>query len=232
MAIETIYCADGNSRFAQIAVEAGFLYGAQLPNTVYYPPYFADQNWKAPDFALYMLALAQHRPHMASVIDWEKEEQLPEVLKWAEWAAVYVDVVMVIPKVIGQVGRIPGVIGGKPVRLGYSVPTSFGGTQVPTWEFGSRPVHLLGGSPRAQFNLSHYLNVVSVDGNMHQLMATKYCAYFTLERVPGAKNHPWPTLKEAGGGIPWGDGTPEADAPYEAFRRSCQNIKRMWERFS
>lgn len=223
-----IYCADGNRRFAQIAIDAGFLYGAQLPNTVYFSPYFVDQDYKKPDFAKYMLALAKYRPYMASVIDWEIPEQLPEVLKWAECASVYVDVLMVIPKVIGQVDKIPEMIGGKPVRLGYSIPTSFGGTQVPTWEFGARPVHLLGGSPKAQFSLSYYLNVASLDGNMHQLMATKYCAYFTTRRVSGTKNHPWPTLKESNNGTNWGDGSAKADAPYEAFKRSCQNIMNMW----
>ena len=46
---EIIYCADGNERFARIAIDAGFTFGAQLPNTVYYPPEFTDQNWKAPN---------------------------------------------------------------------------------------------------------------------------------------------------------------------------------------
>lgn len=123
---------------------------------------------------------------------------------------------------------LPRSIGGKPIRLGYSVPTKFSGTPVPLWEFKGWPVHLLGGSPKTQFRLAYYLDVVSVDGNMHSLMATKYCAYFTLERVPGARNHPWPTLKEANGGVAWGDGSAEADAPYEAFRRSCENIMKMW----
>jgi hypothetical protein len=206
--LEIIYCADGNPRFAEIAIKAGFLYGAQLPNT----------------------ALSEYRPCIASVIDWEEPGQLGEVLQWAEEAARFVEVVMLIPKVIGGIERLPRAVGGKPVRLGYSVPTKFGGTPVPVWEFQGWPVHLLGGSPRSQFRLAHYLNPVSVDGNYSQLMAVKYNAYFTLRRVPGARNHPWPTLKEASGGAAWGDGSATADAPYEAFRRSCQNIMEMWSR--
>ena len=49
------------------------------------------------------------------------------------------------PYAFGGIARVPEQIGGKAVRLGYSVPTKFGGTEVPLWEFGQRPVHLLGG---------------------------------------------------------------------------------------
>jgi len=96
---ELIYCANGNSEFARIAIEAGYTYGAQLPGTVYHPPAFADQDWKKPNRAAYMVALAQHRPRMASVLDWERREQFVEVLQWAEEIAQWVDVVMIIPKV-------------------------------------------------------------------------------------------------------------------------------------
>lgn len=226
---DLIYCASGNKEFAQIAIDAGFKYGAQLPpRGIHFWPYFADQDWKNPDRARYMAELDKHRPCIASVLDWEKADQLKEVLSWAEDAAQFVEIIMLIPKVIGGIERLPRSIGGKPIRLGYSVPTKFSGTPVPIWEFYGWPVHLLGGSPKAQFKLAHYLDVKSADGNMSQLMATKHCAYFSLGRVPGARNHPWPTLKESNGGVPWGDGGEKAGAPYEAFRRSCENIMKMW----
>jgi hypothetical protein len=44
--MEIIFCAGGNRRFAEIAKNAGFLLGAQLPDTIYFPIQFADQNWK------------------------------------------------------------------------------------------------------------------------------------------------------------------------------------------
>jgi hypothetical protein len=226
--MDLIYCAAGNRLFAEIAIDAGFRYGAQLPNTVYFDPYFVDQDWKHPDRARYMDALKKYSPYMASVLDWERPEQLSDVLDWAEEAAMFVDVVMIIPKVHHGVSLLPRSIGGKAVRLGYSVPTKFGGTELFLSEFIGWPVHLLGGSPRKQLRLANYLNVVSVDGNMHQLMAIKYNAFFTVRRVPGARNHPWPTLAEADG-CKWGDGSDKADAPYEAFRRSCQNIIAMWQ---
>jgi hypothetical protein len=231
--MELIYCAAGNRRFAEIATSHGFLYGAQLPGTVYAdvaPFYFADQDWKEPNRDKYMSALAQHRPHMATVLDWEREEQLPEVLDWAEEAAQYVSIVTIIPKVFGGIARLPRSIGGAEVRLGYSVPTRYGGTQVPIWEFGGWPVHLLGGSPHAQMRLLPYLTVVSADGNYAQRMATRHCKFW----VPGsarkyASNRWWPALLEADG-KKWGEGRDDDDAPYEAFRRSCKNIMDAWRK--
>lgn len=229
--VELIYCAAGNQRLAEIAVAHGFHYGAQLPGTVYTDVaavYFADQDWKKPNRAKYMAALARHRPHMATVLDWDREEQLPEVLDWAEEAAQYVRVVVVIPKVFGGIRRLPRTIGGAEVRLGYSVPTRYGGTQVPVWEFGGWPVHLLGGSPAQQMRLAHYLDVVSADGNMAQLMATSYCAFWRPGRRPFTNS--WPSILQADG-QEWGNGGTDADAPYEAFRRSCQNIMSAWHKW-
>ena len=211
MTIDLVYCADGNQRLAQIAIDVGFFYGAQLPRTVYHPVWFADQNWKKPNRARYMAALAQHRPHIATVLDWERQEQLPEVLAWAEDAARYVDVVLIIPKVFGGISQLPRSIGGKPVRLGYSVPTKFGGSELPVWEFAGWPVHLLGGSPHKQLALRQYLDVYSADGNYHNLKATKFCEFW-----------------QDGAWIPIMPKQP--DAPYEAFRRSCENIMAAWSR--
>lgn len=226
MIAEIIYCADGNRRFAEIAIEHGYLYGAQLPNTVYFQPWFADQNWRKPDRERYIAALKQHKPHMASVLDLENENQLPDVLGWAEEAAQWVQVVMIIPKVFGIIPQIPRRIGGADVRLGYSVPTKFAGTEVPIWEFYGWPVHLLGGSPQAQMQLVRYLNVASADGNYAQKMAIKYCQFWEPGTARYASNRWWPTLQEANGGEKWNDGG--IDAPYEAFRRSCENIMAAW----
>lgn len=223
LGVDLIYCAGGNPRFYAIARDAGFLYGVQLPDTVYGPLHFADQDWKAPDRARYMAALAQHRPHMATVLDWEREAQLSEVLNWAEEAAQFVNVVVIVPKVIGGIGRIPARIGGADVRLGYSVPTRYGGTDVPIWEFGARPVHLLGGSPQRQMQYAlHGLNVQSADGNYAQRMALTSCQFWEPGTAHYARNRYWPRLEEADGSA-WGQ-----DAPYEAFRRSCRNIARAW----
>lgn len=220
--IELYYCAAKNKRFAEIAIAGGFDYGAQLPNTVYFAPQFVDQDWKHPNFDAYTHTLRTAKPRVASVLDWEYEYQLPEVLTWAEEAAASVDTVIIIPKVIGGIARVPEQIGGKPMRLGYSVPTKFGGTVVPLQEFGKRPVHLLGGSPHKQMRLSRLgLNVVSADGNFIQKMAVEHTAFWW----PGdakAKNRYFPQLQEIDGWI--GEG-----APYEAFARSVENVMCAWK---
>lgn len=207
---------------------AGFRYGAQLPGTVYGPLHFADQDWRRPNRAAYMAALARHRPAMATVLDWEREEQLGEVLSWAEEAASHVARVLLIPKVIGGIGRLPGRVGGADVVLGYSVPSRYGGTDLPLWEFAGRPVHLLGGSPAQQMqawaHLAPMAEVVSADGNYAGKLALAACQFYSPRPVAGASNRRWPTLAEADGRR-W-----EGNGPCEAFRRSCDSIMAEWRR--
>ncbi len=211
-----IYAADGNPTFARLAVEAGWLYGAKLPSTVYQRVYFADQDWKKPDRAAYMKALSEHRPEVATVLDYEREWQWGEVLSWAEEAAQYVRKVVVIPKVPDTIADIPAQIGGADVILGYSIPTTFGGTPCPMWEFRGRPVHLLGGSPQKQMRLFQYLDVVSADGNMPAMQARKGRTWL---RWPTRKGH-WTQLAELG--------DDRAEPAAECFRRSLNEIKAAW----
>lgn len=212
---------------AQIAIDAGFAYGVQLPATVYFEPlHFADQDWKAPNRVAYMKALDVHRPMLASVIDWEHEWQLLNVLDWAEEAAQFCERIMLIPKVIGGIARLPRRIGGVDVVLGYSIPTKFGGTPLPIWSFTGWPVHLLGGSPHLQMHywshMVNFCNVISADCNYHQKMAVKYCQTWMPGTARGAKNRYWPELRELGPYI-------DEDAPYTAFARSCESIQAAWE---
>jgi hypothetical protein len=216
--MDLIFCGGKNQKFAEIAISAGFRYGAQLPCTTYAPVYFADQNWKSPDRTAYMAALGKHRPFMASVIDWERIEQRAEVLSWAEEAAQFVSVVMIIPKVSG-IPTLPRRIGSTEVRLGYSVPTKHGGTSLHLAEFFGWGVHLLGGSPGSQMRLARYMDVKSADGNMAMKMANR-----GLYWVPGKRtfSNKWVSLLETDGARWNGDGN------YEAFRRSCKNIMTAW----
>ena len=211
--IQVVYCADGNKRFAQIAIEAGFLYGAQLPKTVYYPPWFADQDFKRPRYTGYIKAIRYHRPYLASVLDIEEWRRLDEYLMRAEEVSRYCTEVMLIPKVHGIIKELPRGINGKRIRLGYSVPTRFGGTTVSISEFEGWPIHLLGGSPIKQFELAQQMNVVSCDGNYAQLAALHNKFW------NGAR---WYYLSAVGPRV-------EKDAPYEAFRRSCEAILAMWQ---
>lgn len=111
--VTLIYCSGGNRKYAAIALQHGYAYGAQLPDTVYYPPVFVDQDWKRPNRERYMKGLAQHKPALATVMDWERDDQLDEVVSWADEAAQHVtDSVIIIPKVHGGISRLPRTIRG------------------------------------------------------------------------------------------------------------------------
>jgi N-acetylglutamate synthase-like GNAT family acetyltransferase len=226
-----IYCADGNARFADIAIKHGFTYGAQLPNTIYHQPGFVDQDWLRPDYGKYMTCLEQYRPALASVLDWEYPDQLPEVMKWAETAARFVtEAVIIIPKVPGGIAQLPREICGKQVRLGFSVQvkkakSKFSGTGVPLREFSGWPIHILGGSPQKQYELAHKgLDAHSVDGNYFrgQANAGRFYAPFIGKAVKSFNKY-FPQLKEAG------MGDIDHDVPYHAFALSCINIRAMWQ---
>jgi hypothetical protein len=183
-------------------------------------PYFADQDWRRPAREAYMRALAEHRPAMATVLDWEREGQLAEVLSWAEEAAPFVERLVIIPKIPGTVGDVPRSVGGRPVAVGYSIPTRFGATSVPLWELRGRTLHLLGGSPQAQMRAWEYLagvaDVASADGNMLLKMANTRCCYWTAATT--GHGH-WQPMDRA----------VERDATFEAIRLSCENILAAWE---
>lgn len=247
-----IYCAAGNRRYADIAQRYGFTYGAQLPGTVYFPPYFADQSYDKPrkqaEKAIagitgkaessrvyaqvyrqavqslrtaYMKALDKHRPYMATVLDLEREDQFDEVMSWAEEASQYVSEVMLIPKYDGAIARLPRTINGKIVRLGYSEPTAYGGTHVPVEEFAGWSVHILGGSPLAQYERAKHLNPVSVDWNY--AMKTAHNNQFFSPVLVRAKNKIWPRLRESV------FGHVSQDSNYLAFTLSCMNIQALWQ---
>ncbi len=225
-----IYCAGGNKRFAEIAIESGFLYGARIPNDKpHFKIYFADQDWRYPNRTNYMRELERYRPTVATVLDIEDARQLNEVLSWAEEATQYCDYVVVIPKVTGIIKKIPPTINQKEVILGYSVPTGYGHTNVPINEFDGRLVHLLGGSPHKQLELCNIMSktskVVSVDGNYVQKMAVRFNKFWTNGDATYARNRWLPRLDEKFGN------KIEIDAPYLAFKISCENIISAWSRF-
>lgn len=223
--IDLIYCAGGNARLAKIAIDAGLLYGSRLPGRPSHPIQFADQDWKRPNRAKYIAALAKYRPAMCTVLDLEREDQLSEVMSWAEEAAQYVQTVIIIPKVMNIIARIPRTIGGKEIRLG--VPCGpHEQTAPPRMEFQDRPVHILGGQPHKQMKKALDLNVKSVDCSTTAYMARKLCAFWAPSTIPTAKSRWWPQLKDIGLGD-YG-----RNAYQEAFRLSCINIISGWHTFT
>jgi len=195
---ELIYTAGGNREYVPLALARGMSYGVQLPDTCYFPPVFADQNYFKPDRARYMKMLAEHRPRMATVLDLEYHRTFDEVMDWANEASQYVtESVILIPKVHGSIAQFPREINGKEVVLGYSVKTSHGCTTVNFHEFRGWKVHLLGGNTHTQIMLAaRGLNVVSTDSNIWNLHA-RAGRFWTAQPIDAA-NRRYPTLTEAG----------------------------------
>jgi len=214
-----IYCAGGNSKYAYTALTYGWMYGARMPDTVYYRPLFIDQNWKKPDFTKYVARISQYQADYATVLDLEHESQFDEVMRWAKAVSPHVKSIIMIPKVMGIIDRIPHTINGKPIILGYSVPTSHGGTQVPLWEFGSRPVHLLGGSSTKQFELMRYLNVVSIDNNYNANIALHFIMFYAQGKHQYLRESIMNTIN-----IP--------DEPLTCFKLSIMNVNAQHTGFS
>lgn len=185
--MKLVFCLGGNRAYPPLARAAGWWPGARLPSTLYTDQlYFADQDWRkfaglTPDdsryqaaYQRYIAAVAAARPFMASVIDWTPDRTLDEVLAWAAAVTPHVERVQIIPKVPGAIEQVPRLFAGRPVVLGFSVPTRHGATPCDAAEFSGWPVHLLGGNPRQQIHYacllaSYGADIVSADGNLiHQ----------------------------------------------------------------
>lgn len=219
----------GNRFLTKIAVDHGFKYGAQLPTTVRHPElWFADQDWKKPEkHHRYLRMVKEWRPHLATVVDIECEDDMPRALAMADEIGPYVGHILWIPKMKGCIGRLPREVHGRECMLAYSVPTKYGGTTLPLDDFVGWKVHLLGGNPFQQADAVHKLwgrtEVYAVDGNFWVRQATRFCQFFHRERFLPARNRHWPTLKEYHGDKWVGNG------PQEAFSRSCKTILAFWD---
>lgn len=143
---------------------------------------FIDNDYHNYQHSLHLETVAKFRPKYATVRDIMTEEQceeagieffpLPLILDWAAEIAEHAQNVIIIPK-YDCFDLLP-----ESYVLGYSVPTSHGGTPLPVSAFVGRRTHLLGGSWKAQ--LAHMAalgdSVVSMDNNYIQLQA-KYGSY-------------------------------------------------------
>lgn len=202
--MDIIYCAGGNKRFAEIAINEGFLYGTRHDYKPYWKPFMVDINWKRYYWPDYARKIAEWQPVTAMVADYERPDQFNVMkIQSLELLALEVERPMVCPKFAGAVYDIP-----EWCVVAVSVPTSYAGYLPGIAELKGRRVHLLGGSPQAQIELIKYysrmgIQVVSVDCNMHQ-KAAQLGTYFS-----GSK---WKNM---------GAGKVSTD---DAFRRSCKAI--------
>lgn len=182
--VDLIYTFGGRDTSCCQAVKLGFLYGFQSSKRpcLYaermqgHEVQFIDNDYFRYDHARHLEAVARYRPKYATVRDVMTKEQceaagiayydLDTILRWAEEIGEYAEHVIVIPK-YDCLDEIP-----ERYILGYSIPTSHGGTPLPIERFFGRRIHLLGGSPRDQFRYYKMAEpyVVSIDHNyVHKL---------------------------------------------------------------
>ncbi len=140
---------------------------------------FMDNEWHDYDHAAHVAAVAETRPKYATVRDAMTKQQcedsgveflpLPRILEMAEEVAEHADNVIVIPK-YDCLDKIP-----EQYVIGFSVPTSYGGTPMPIESLRGRRIHLLGGSWTKQRQYLALMgdDVVAFDNN-HLLRVSEF----------------------------------------------------------
>ena len=186
--VDMIFTWNAGSGECCIAIRAGFKFGIQSSkNTIQavcrmhdmpgHQVTFVDNNYFSYDHDIHMAVVKHFKPNYATTRDIITRQQcqdgkipyysLEQILDWAAEVEQYAQNVILIPK-YDCMDKIP-----PRYMLGYSVPTSHGGTPLPVEMFKGWRVHLLGGSWKAQ--LAHMAalgdDVVSVDNNYIQKMA-------------------------------------------------------------
>lgn len=132
---------------------------------------FVDNQYTNYDHEHHVAVVSHFRPKYATVCDIMTPEQcakdnipffeFEQIMDWAAELESVAENVIIIPK-YNCLDKIPS-----RYILGYSVPTSHGGTPLPVEIFKGRRVHLLGGSWKEQLRHMAQLgdDVVSLDNN-------------------------------------------------------------------
>lgn len=223
---DLIYCADGNPRYAQIALDCGWMYGFRSDRTPGVSVCdFLDVNWKQPNLDRHRRMAAIYLPKYIVMPDVMHPSQLaPTLLLAAEFHAITGGCVIIVPKCEGIIALIPNVWW---LILGYSVASKYGGgagdAPPPAWEWMGRRVHWLGGNPYAQIRLASTISgveTVSLDANY----TTHVARFGMIYRIGLGRNggDVWRRMDDGGERV-------TEDVPYEAFRRSLIEIKRAWQ---
>lgn len=217
-----IWCQGGNYESAKLAVDNGWWYGFRSDESHHAfnlnPVALIDSKWVKPDWWHHLQVCRGLHPWLATVPDTMSVKELPRTLRQAEQISRYCEQVLIVPKAMGIIGELPRTIGGKPVILGYSIPTGYGSTTLPAVDFLGWPVHLLGGNARYQLGLSNYLSVISIDGNMPWRLARR--GIVITERGTAGR-----TIRELDG-----EKWPHDGAHLECLRRSLVNLRGYWSR--
>jgi len=168
------------------AINLGWKIGARYTNlrdTRHFGgPDFLDIDWKNYSFERHLEAAKITQPKLTIARDWTNDSDLTRILDEASRLSAYARTVAIVPKdplsAESMERRVPNEF-----IFGYSVPTGYGETSIPTVAF-KRPVHLLGGRPCAQLRLRNALDVISLDQNSFTIDARfgKHYQYFGYKR--------------------------------------------------
>lgn len=136
---------------------------------------FLDIDWRQYDFRRHLAAARSWQPRVTVAQDIACVANVGRVLDQARQLKLYVDTVIIVPKHPAVMVLIRPILGDG-FMLGYSVPSRYGRSLVPTQDYET-PVHLLGGRPDRQRALGDSLQVVALDCNRFTLDAA-YGDYF------------------------------------------------------
>mgnify|MGYP003635463925 CR=1 FL=1 len=155
---------------------------------------FLDNEFHNYNHQKHLDMVKEIRPKYATARDVMTKEQcaqagieyleLPEILDMAEELNEYAENVLIIPK-YECLDKIPD-----KYMIGYSIPTSYGGTPLPIDAFEGRKIHLLGGSWKQQRNAFEILgnDIVSADNNQIFLIS-KFGSYVNADGTDGVIDH-------------------------------------------
>jgi hypothetical protein len=117
------------------------------------------RSWKDDfDFQAHLDEVKHYNPKYAVAPDIENTEKIHTRLDQADRLNDHAETVIVVPKGVKPT-QVPSRF-----RVGLPAQDRFGGVPWPVWDYRNcDSVHILGGSPKRQQELSHYVNVDSVD---------------------------------------------------------------------
>lgn len=194
----------------QIARRFGWLPGARYTNLRDIRSYdriaFLDIDWHRYNFAKHIAAARATHPLYTVAQDILRRRDLVRILDEAQELAEVAERVIVVPKAKSLAYELDDLIPPQFI-LGFSVPSTYGGTSIHPRYF-RRPVHLLGGRPDAQRSLADQMPVISLDCNRFTLDAS-YGDFFD-----GQIFRPHPS-----GGYD------------QCLRDSLRNINRLWKNY-
>jgi hypothetical protein len=162
-----------------VAVACGLKYGKQSGKEVCgnyhvharHTITFLDNNWHDYRHDKHLAETTQFRPKYVTTRDLITKEQakrfgveyqsIEQTIEQADELGQHAENVILIPK-YDCIDKLP-----ERFMLGYSIPTSHGGTPLPIERFAGRRVHLLGGSWKKQMSYLAAMkdDVVSIDNN-------------------------------------------------------------------